>query len=194
MTSAQHSSKSNEHYTPEAVVTAARITMGGIDLDPATCATANGHVRATFGFTQQSDPPSLLRSWHGRVFLNPPGGKTAGKSNAKLWWQKLAAEWQAGRVTQAIFLGFTIEILQSTQVDSSGPIPLDFPFCIPSRRLDFLDENLQPQGSPTHANAIVYLPPRDLDCGALKGISPHHAGTYRFQDAFSPIGRVVVPR
>jgi hypothetical protein len=194
---AQHSSASNEHYTPPSVVEAARTTMGGIDLDPASCEQANRIIRATGYFAK--DDFSLERVWYGRTFLNPPGGREfppdathklgSGRVNSKLWWPKLAAEYVAGRVKQAIFIGFSIEILQSTQVDSSGPIPLDFPFCIPSRRLDFLDEDLEPQGSPTHANVIVYLPERP---DSLLGEYTYD-GIKRFREAFGGIGRIVIP-
>ncbi len=166
----QHSAKSVEHYTPPSVVEAARQTMGGIDLDPASCATANRVVKATDYYNQSQD--GLSRPWHGRVLNNPPGGKTLGKSNSVLWWKKLADEWQYGRVEQAIFIGFSIEILQTSQ-RGTGPVPLDF-----------LDENLEPQGSPTHANVIVYLPPRVDTVGAIDS----------FRAAFRDIGRVVVPR
>ncbi len=184
MTTAQHSSVSNEHYTPPAVILAASRTMGGIDLDPASCGKANKVVGATSYFTKADD--GLTQKWHGRVFLNPPGGKTAGKSNAALWWNKLATEWETGRVQQAIFVGFSIEILQTSQ-RGSGMVPLDFPFCIPSGRLDFLNEELQPQGSPTHANVIVYMPHMRIGGGDPQ------AGISRFRAAFQSIGRVVVP-
>ncbi len=177
----QHSAKSVEHYTPPSVVEAARQTMGGIDLDPASCATANRVVRATDYYNKSQD--GLSREWHGRVLNNPPGGKTQGKSNSVVWWSKLVDEWQYGRVEQAIFIGFSIEILQTSQ-RGTGPVPLDFPFCVPSGRLDFLDENLEPQGSPTHANVVVLLPPRVDTAEAIE----------RFKVAFKDIGRVVVPR
>ena len=180
MNSAQHSSKSNEHYTPHEVIQAAQATMGGIDLDPASCETANSVVRAAQYFGKEQDGLSV--PWYGTVFLNPPGSKIRGKSAAAVWWSKLVSEWQIGNVSEAIFVGFSIEILQTTQ-RAGGPVPLDFPFCVPAARLDFLGEDLKEQGSPTHANVIVYLPPK----------ASVAAGITRFRREFAHMGRGVVP-
>lgn len=73
MKNAKHSSKSVEHFTPHDVVEAARELMGGIDLDPASCAAANKYIRATTFYTQRRNGLKR-RPWSGRVFLNPPGG------------------------------------------------------------------------------------------------------------------------
>lgn len=69
---AKHASLSNEWYTPSAIVDAARALMGGIDLDPASSALANETIRATNIYTEASN--GFAAPWHGRVFLNPPGG------------------------------------------------------------------------------------------------------------------------
>lgn len=152
---AQHSSKSNEHYTPPEYIEAAREVMGGIDLDPATSFAANQTVRAKHWWQKEDD--GLGRTWHGRVWLNPPGGVTKSRqSNALLWWRKLLFEWNAGHVEQAVFLGFSIEILQSSQ--STSPSVGDFHFCVPRKRIRFLDESGRPGKSPTHANVLAYLP------------------------------------
>jgi len=105
-------------------------------------------------------------------------------SSAVFWWRKLARHWAAFDVEAAIFVGFSIELLQSTQsgAPQGVPLPLDFPFCVPSARLEFLSEDawgqLVPGTQPTHANVIVYLPPRfDARCEL-------------FAAAFSKIGRV----
>lgn len=62
----------DDWYTPPPVVAAARAVMGGIDLDPASCETANRVVRADV-FWSEVDWP-LTRRWFGRVWLNPPFG------------------------------------------------------------------------------------------------------------------------
>ena len=61
---------SNEYYTPAAVVERARRTMGGIDLDPASCAEANRVVGAAQYY--DADANGLMLPWYGRVWLNPP--------------------------------------------------------------------------------------------------------------------------
>ena len=63
----------DEWYTPPAIVEAARVAMGGIDLDPASCEEANKVVRAAAYWTAADGP--LERDWTGRVWLNPPYGQ-----------------------------------------------------------------------------------------------------------------------
>ena len=164
----QHSAASPEHYTPLDIIDAARLTMGGFDLDPATTASVNAsRIRAEAIFTREDS--GLVHPWHGRVWLNPPGGRVGNKSSAAIWWTKLADEYAVGRVEQAIFLGFSIELLATSQ--DAKIWPGDMPFCIPRRRIEFLQERdgeYVKGESPTHSNVIVYLPPlrtrRELAC------------------------------
>lgn len=173
MTLAQHSSASVEHYTPAVVITAVRMALGKIDLDPASCELANRHIGATTFLSEKDD--GLDHPWWGRVFLNPPGGKVNGKSSQAIWWDKLLEEYQAGRTTSAIFLGFSLELLLSTQ--DSVLWPGHLAFCVPRKRIEFLNENngiLQPGLSPTHGNILVGL-----------GVDRD-----RFSMAFKDIGKV----
>ncbi len=172
---AQHSKKSAEHYSPLEYIEAARAVMGGIDLDPATTASVNRQrVKATRFFTKVDD--GLIGGWAlpdvtgqltpSRVWLNPPGGIINHKSAAAVWWDKLAYEWHVGRVSQALFLGFSIEILQTAQARGMCiRWPGSFPFCVPEARIDFDQEQedgtFRKGGAPSHANIIVYLPPKD---------------------------------
>lgn len=182
----KHSTATNEHYTPSHIVEKARALMGGIDLDPASCALANSIVRATDYCSIEDD--GLAHPWHGNVFLNPPGGKDAqNRSNQKVWWNKLAEEWTSGRVVSAVFVAFSMELLQTCQVGAppGGLLPFDFPMVIPSLRIEFLTEvngELVPGTSPTHGNAIVYLPPFTN--------MKHYVA---FRSAFGDLGRVVMP-
>lgn len=141
----QHLSLTNEHYTPAHVVEAARNTLDWIDLDPASCAEANERVGAKRYIGLPDD--GLAHDWSGRVFLNPPGGRTPDKwrkryktaSNATAWWRKLTEEFGAKRtVEEAIFIGFTLELLRSAQGDLGyWAHPFDFAICVPSERLCF---------------------------------------------------------
>ena len=190
---AQHSAKSVEHYTPKAIVDAARAVLGGIDLDPASCALANETVQAAAFYGQGGiAEDGLSEPWMGRVFLNPPGGRVpkehegmGTKSNAALWWAMLATQWEEGDVEAAIFVGFTLEILRSTQSLPCAQ-PLQFPICIPKSRIKFNhpdgEGGLESGGSPTHANVIVYLPPKNLTDRGMASFIGH----------FSPIGHCKV--
>src|SRR6478735_8286696 len=98
----QHSTASNEHFTPTEVVKLAHNVLGGIDLDPASCATANNHVGAVNYLTKEED--GLRYQWKGRLFVNPPGGMRNGSSQALLFWNKLVEEYEAHRVVSALFV------------------------------------------------------------------------------------------
>ncbi|HEY2512746.1 MAG TPA: DNA N-6-adenine-methyltransferase [Polyangiaceae bacterium] len=182
---AQHLSLTDQHFTPPPFIEAARQVLGGIDLDVASCEAANRIVRAERFFTREDNALRRDLEWRGRVWCNPPGTKDGRESRAKAFWQKLVAEWHAGRTTSAIFLGFSLEILQTTQSEAVGAIPLDFPFCIPRERIPFLkgsgkkqeplfgtaaDEvhGYEVQTQPTHANVFVLLPPMGLEGAAVE--------------------------
>jgi len=180
----QHSSESVEFYTPPDIIEAARATMGGIDFDPCTTSLVNDRIVKADTYSTGAGNSGLMVTWRGRVLLNPPGGKCDGQgvcvsrregqkgyfyengrkcekavSSTKLWWGKLADRWRLGEIDQAIFIGFSLEVLQSTQ---SLPVPCTrFPICIPKSRIAFWQEQpdgtIGPAKSPTHANAIVYL-------------------------------------
>ena len=61
---------SDEWWTPAGVVQIAHDVMGGIDLDPMSCAEANNIVRAARWVGVEEDGYTV--PWTGRVWLNPP--------------------------------------------------------------------------------------------------------------------------
>lgn len=168
----KHSSESSEHYTPENVVEFARSILTRIDLDPATTEIVNSkRVRAANYFTAEND--ALSRQWHGRVFLNPPGGRapkgSVSQSLAACFWRHLVGEWLAARVYSAFFVAFNIETLRTTV---SMDIPaIRFPMFFPAKRVAF-DRRGYPKGSsalgfvrgdnPPHSTAFVWIPPRHV--------------------------------
>jgi hypothetical protein len=195
----QHSSESNEHYTPELIVEAAREVLGPIELDPASCPMGQEVVKAVawYGPGSELAEDGLAEPWLGKVFLNPPGGSVPDKykglgtrSNAALWWSALAGYWQEGEVEAAIFIGFTLEVLRSAQA-LDVPQPLDFPMCVPKSRICFdteEDGKRVSSSQPGHANVIVYLPPvkkRTPTVGAYGRTNAVQA----FVKAFGSIGR-----
>lgn len=153
----QHSSASNEWYTPVEVVEAARATLGGIDLDPASSLLANTVVKATEFYSEQG----LEKSWYGRVFCNPPGGRLNGRSQQKIWWDRFSKGWAKGEFEAGIFVAFSLEMLQVTQ-SCAFPMLACSSICIPKKRLKYW----RPEGpakSPPHASAIVYVGPKVND-------------------------------
>jgi hypothetical protein len=99
----------------------------------------------------------------------PPGHEHKQQTSAaKAWWFKLLHEYMSGRVLSAVYLGFNLELQQTTQqrcFNSNGyPSVLHFPTCYPDTRLRFFcptpEGDIEEGTQPTHANIIVYLPPQ----------------------------------
>jgi hypothetical protein len=159
---ARHLVQDRHRRTPDHILALAREVLGTIDLDPATDAEAQTHVRAG----QYYFAGGLYVPWHGRVWLNPPGGcldpvscdpRKTGISSAAVWWTKLVYEFQSGRVTEALFLAFTLEVLRTGQRYERPPQA--FPFCIPRDRLHFPSSSGAKVDAPAAASAIIYLGP-----------------------------------
>jgi hypothetical protein len=196
----QHSAAREDHVSPEAVVERARSLMGSIEYDPASSPTANKIIKADRFDTEGA----LERRWLAKtVWLNPPGGAlrlVEGKwheadeeiegrgrahSKAALYWSKLVASWQSGDVEQAVFLGFTLEILRTSQLYGLPPVS-SFPHVIPPGRIRFLHpETLKPQTQPGHGNVIAWLPPDRENDRAFQD--------RMFRSYFADVGAVCCP-
>jgi len=154
MINALHSSESIEHYTPAEIIKASQEWLGEISLDPASCKIANERINAEYYFTKEDD--GLSRSWAVKfpckVFLNPPGGGLTPS-----FWRKLCEEFESENVSQAVYIGFSIEQLAVLQNSKAYFSPLDFPICVPSKRLKFIRKDGTIGNKPTHANVIVGL-------------------------------------
>lgn len=171
----EHTCLSVEHYTPGYIVEAAREVLGGITLDPASNMTANRTVNASFYLDIGGD--GLKSSWDligkpSSIFLNPP-------TPAKTWWIKLLEEVAKGNVSHAIFVGFSVQLCQTSQLQTEASI-LEYPCCFPQRRVAYLDPTGKPQKSPPGASVIVYVP-GTLDL------------SYEFGTIFSNLGAVTTP-
>ena len=182
------SSKEKGYLTPVPYVEAARQTLGRIDLDPASCLTAQRDIKAHqwYGPGSPHGEDGLSQDWRGTVLLNPPGGYAPrgaeSRSMATHWYQRLMCFWSIGMVESAIFVGFNMEILRSGQIAGSLS-PTRFPFCIPRSRIRFdLDRSgvRLPATSPTHGCVIVCV------TGEIKE-------ALRFIDAFGGFGEVTIP-
>lgn len=160
---ARHSCDSPEWYTPSPFVEAARTLMGAIDLDPASHEEANRTVKAGQFFGIEED--GLRQRWFGRVFVNPPGGLVGE------FWHKFIA----GEFVEGIWIGYSLEQLQTLQCIGAKKTPLDFAMCVPSRRIAFVENEAKKaariakltelgkspnvKSQPSHANYITYLGP-----------------------------------
>lgn len=159
--------ESFEWGTPAPFVNAARLVMGGIDLDPASSNEANQTVKAIRYYTKEID--GLLQPWSGRVWLNPPYCKSGGTSNQEVWTGKLIAEYETGNVEQAILL-----VNASTETRWFQRL-YAYPICFKLGKIHFLSPTGNKNG-PTVGSAFVYL-------------GPH---VQKFVDVFDPaIGPVV---
>jgi hypothetical protein len=118
------SSKSTEWYTPDSIIERVILILGEIDLDPCSNSKMAPNVPAVHHYTKKDD--GLSRSWHGRVYMNPPYGRVIGP-----WVTKLVAEYRAGRATQAL-------ALLPARTDTRWMAQLrEFPRCFIRGRLKF---------------------------------------------------------
>lgn len=170
----QHSSRTDRWFTPVYLIESARKVLGTIDLDPASEPLANERVKASKYYTETDD--GLLQPWFGSVFVNPPGGRRGRDSISALFWGKLMAE--KYNVDHAIWLGFSLEQLQTTQKYGVGIV--EFPFCVPRKRVRFDKPDGSPGDAPSHSNVIVYTP------GKVNRTSEFHR-------VFSQYGSVCIP-
>ncbi len=168
MSNIQLSSRSDEWYTPSYIIDRVHQVIGLPDLDPASSAAANQVIQAKKYFTRENN--ALEQTWANQpvsVFLNPPGAKLGNKSITALFWQKLMDLRAKGLLSEAIFMGFSLEHLAVTQgcTYSVG----HFPIIIPAKRIRFVS----PQGtfnSPTHSNVIAYIPGIENNTQAFKAV------------------------
>ena len=143
---ALRATETNEWYTPPDLIDKARRVLGGFDLDPASCAVANETVQAARYFTEDDD--GLAHDWHGRVWLNPPYGRIAGK-----FVEHLTRQREAGNVTAAVIL------VNAHSTDARWFWPLwEGLLCFTYQRLDFSAGTARRQGS-THGSVLAYFGP-----------------------------------
>jgi ParB family chromosome partitioning protein len=88
----------NEWYTPQSVLDRARLVLGEIDLDPASCYIAQERVNAKNYYTEETN--GLLYPWKGKVWCNPPYSAAL----IKKFTQKMYDEYANGNMVEGIML------------------------------------------------------------------------------------------
>ena len=137
-------SGNNEWYTPANIIEAARLTMGSIDLDPATSEIAQETVKADKYYTVETN--GLDKSWHGNVWMNPPySSELIGQ-----FIDKLVAELQ--NIKQAIVLvnNATETEWFNKLIDKANMV------CFPRSRVKFYMPEGK-TGAPLQGQAILYF-------------------------------------
>lgn len=108
-------------------------------------------------------------------------------SSAVTFWRVLCKQWELGHTEAALFVGFSLEMLQTCQ---GGPDPVHHPLdhrsCIPSDRIPFdvvRDGRRVPAKDPTHSNFLTLLAPTNKSTGSVDVMA-----LARFDEAFGPLG------
>ncbi len=81
------------------------------------------------------------------VYCNPPGGKTKGKSNAGIWWDKCYTQHHKYNLN-IIFMCFKVDTLNLNPTMFDNTV-----ICFPLKRIKFVGYG----DRPSHHNAIVLL-------------------------------------
>ena len=138
-----NNSGENEWYTPSKYIEAARIAMGGIDLDPASCDVAQQNVKAGVFYTQDTD--GLSKRWFGNVWLNPPYSKDLiGRFAEKICQMEFSqACILVNNATESRWFQQIAEISQC--------------ICLVHGRIKFLNKDNEPMQSPLQGQAILYI-------------------------------------
>ncbi len=191
-----HPDRTDEWYTPVPILELARRVLGVIEFDPASDDFGNKRVKAKVFHTREQD--GLRQAWPNQMamWINPPAGLRDGKSLSIMFWKRLMfeREYDFKNFVGAIFMGFSVELLQSSQGKDCLSM-MDFPFCVPSKRIQFDSADGRPNTQPGHSNVIVYVPGSCNETNAFLhvfselGVVCPGSGAYLERDNFVPLLR-----
>lgn len=140
-----NNSGENEWYTPQQFIVAAREVMGGIDLDPASCALANETVQAEAFYTAEDN--GISQDWYGNVWLNPP------------YAQPLIAQFAAAVVSKRKKYDAAC-VLVNNATDTEwlqSMLEICDAACFVRGRIKFMDKRGQPSGAPLQGQVVLYF-------------------------------------
>tara|TARA_Y100000817_G_C16854550_1_gene543475 strand:- start:1156 stop:1671 length:516 start_codon:yes stop_codon:yes gene_type:complete len=147
--------------------------MGRIDYDPTSDPVQQVLVDSTSVPSIEINP--LQEHWHGNVFVSPKGAVR----NNRIWFNKTISEYRNNYINSFIFFTSASELLRA------APAIMDYPFCIPFKRVKQL--RATPSGfesiAPSTWNIIVYGPPLDAVISDIDKVT-------LFYNTFRDIGRV----
>jgi ParB family chromosome partitioning protein len=135
----------NDWHSPPEIVCLARKLMGGIDLDPASCAEANLIIEADKIYTGDENDDGLKEPWWGRVWLNPPYSYLAPK-----FITRFCNMYREKKISQGCLLlgSHHINTAWFDQVAALDPGPI---ICMFTKRLKFGNSTTH----PTHGSMLV---------------------------------------
>lgn len=139
---------SDEWYTPRHIIEAARSVLGGIDLDPASCATAQEIVQAGRYYTKEID--GLSQPWYGRVWLNPPYSMPLiAHFTGRLW-----RAYENSEIERAI-------LLVNNQTDTAWchDLLIRYPVLVTRQRIKFFKPARMAESAPRQGQLVFYLGP-----------------------------------
>lgn len=164
------SSLTEEWYTPPLYIDLARRVLGGIDLDPASNDMAQSWIRAETYYKDQG----LSRPWFGRVWCNPPYGKShiSNQSNQSIWSSHMANLYVKKRIDSGLLL------INSTHgYNWYEYMWTRFPCCLLRDRIRFIKPDGTVGGQAKRGQTVIYF----------------GDNTRLFTDVFESNGRVLIP-
>lgn len=159
----ESSTYSYEWYTPKWLCDIAREVLGGIDIDPASTELANKSVGARVFLTK--DDNSLESDWStvcGKspylLFMNPPGGRVAGKRGGLqiAFWRKLCSEFLDGKCCSAFTVHFNSQQVH-TFANHCQFGPLEYYVCFLHKWVHYDRSDGGPSTRPIYPTAVSLL-------------------------------------